>query len=200
VSVVRRLRAGETGGTGRAARDVPDGNRVVGLPKGLPIRTDRPQETRVIDAQRGTNGNGPRPSQWGDAIRFLATGADTKGCCALLEITTRRGAEPPRHLHHREDQVVYVLEGDVTFCLEGEQLSRSAGTCVLLPAGREHGFAVDSNEARLLVIVAPAGLEDFYAALTETIPAGQPAAEWLVGLAARYGMEITGPPYRTAGS
>jgi quercetin dioxygenase-like cupin family protein len=152
----------------------------------------------VIDVQRGSNGKGPRPSQWGDAIRLLATGADTKGCCALVEITTRRGAEPPLHLHHREDQVVYVLEGDVTFWLEDERLPRSAGTSVVLPAGREHGFAVESDEAKLLVIVTPAGLEDFYAAVTETVPAGQPAIEWLVTLAARHGVEITGPPQRAA--
>ncbi len=77
-------------------------------------------------------------------------------------------------------------------------MPRSAGTSVVLPAGREHGFAVDSDEAKLLVIVAPAGLEDFYAALAGTIPAGQPAAEWLVTLAARHGVEITGPSHRAA--
>ena len=154
----------------------------------------------MIDTRWGRSGKGPRPSPWGDAIRLLVTGADTKGCCALVEMTTRRGAEPPCHLHHREDQVVYVLEGNLTFCLEDERLPRSAGTSVLLPAGREHGFAVDSDEAKLLVIVAPAGLEDFYAAVTEAIPAGQPAVEWLVALAARHGIEITGPPFRTSRS
>jgi quercetin dioxygenase-like cupin family protein len=159
---------------------------------------DGQEENRVVDVQPGTNSKGRSTGRWGDTIRLLVSGADTKGRCALVEMTIRRGAEPPRHIHHWEDQVVYVLDGDVTFCLEGERLPRSAGTSVLLPAGREHGFAVESGEAKILVVVAPAGLEDFYAALADAVPAGQPAVEWLVALAARHGIEITGPACPTA--
>ena len=129
-----------------------------------------------------------------EPVRLLVTGADTKGRLALAEIKATRGAEPPRHLHHWEDEIVYVLEGEVTFALNDEHLPRSTGSCVVLPAGHEHAYAIESEEARLLVITVPAGLEDLYRELGGLNGAGRSDVERLVTVAARYGVEITGPP------
>jgi quercetin dioxygenase-like cupin family protein len=129
-----------------------------------------------------------------EPVRLLVTGADTKGRLALAEIRATRGAEPPRHLHHWEDEIVYVLAGEVTFYVDGAPLARPAGTCVVLAAGREHAYAVASEEARLLVIAVPAGLEDLYAELDGANAGNRPDIERLVAIAARYGVEVTGPP------
>jgi quercetin dioxygenase-like cupin family protein len=122
--------------------------------------------------------------------RVLVTGEETGGRVALIALDERRGGGPPRHLHHWEDEIVYVLAGEVTFHRGEERLPGTAGTTVLLPRGCEHAWRVESEAARLLVTVAPAGLEASY----EELDWGATPLEVLVAVAARYGIEITGPP------
>ena len=144
-------------------------------------------ETRGGDILRDT----------GSLPTLLVRGEDTGGRFALVESVESRGCEPPFHLHNREDELVYVLEGRVSFHLEGERLDCPAGTCVLLPKGREHTYVVESGQARLLVMLLPAGLEDYYQELGSwdgSAQGGPLDLEWLVTVAARYGVEITGPP------
>ena len=127
---------------------------------------------------------------------------DMEGRVAVLERVERRGEEPPLHLHHREDEIVYVLEGELTYYVDEETHNATAGTCVFLPRGCEHTFSVESDEARLLVILVPAGLEGYFRDLGRPTsgpdgPAsadGRVDAELLVTVAARYGVEVTGPP------
>ena len=49
----------------------------------------------------------------GSLMTFLATGEDTHGQFALIEAVARKGNVPPPHIHHREDETFYVLEGEV---------------------------------------------------------------------------------------
>ncbi len=138
----------------------------------------------------------------GNLVSLLVSGEDTQGQFAVIETRERRGTERPRHRHNHEDEVVYVLEGLVRFYVDGQRLYCPAGTCVLLPRNCEHSFSVESEEARLLVILVPAGMEGYYRDLG--VPAddrdghgsvgGQMDVERLVTVAARYGVEITGPP------
>ena len=127
-------------------------------------------------------------------VRLLLTGAETRGRLALVEIRERRGDGPPRHRHHWEDEIVYVLVGEICFDLDGERLLRPAGTCLVLPAGREHAHEVVSEEARLLVLSAPAGLEGLFRELGGFNLSGGEDVARLVTVAARYGVEVTGPP------
>ena len=119
---------------------------------------------------------------------------DEGGRVALLERVERRGAEPPLHLHTREDELVYVLAGDLTYYVGEETHTATAGAAVFLPRGQEHTFRVESAEARLLVLVVPAGLEGFYGELEQAATGATSDLEQLVTIAARYGVEITGPP------
>ncbi len=83
----------------------------------------------------------------------------------------------------------------MTFVIGDEALDAPAGTCVFLPRGVEHTFRVSSPEARLLALVAPAGLEGYYRELDrpDARASGAPEVERLVATAARYGVAITGP-------
>ncbi len=152
------------------------------------------------DEGSGTVGEGGRATsvspevQGASPPRLLATAADTAGRLALVELRERRGAGPPRHLHQREDEIVYVLEGELVVELDGERRPAPAGSCLVLPTGREHAYAVASDEARLLVIAAPAGLEGLYRELGGLSASGPVGVERLVAVAARYGVAITGPP------
>lgn len=163
------------------------------------VHAPRPAgEDRVHGASRhleaARNGPSDVKRDVGTSVHVLVTGADTRGRLAVIEIRERRGAEPLRHLHHWEDEIVYVLEGEVIFVLNDQRLPRSTGSCVVLPAGHEHAYALVSEEARLLVIAAPAGLENLYRELGGLSSTGRSDIERLVMVAAQYGVEITGPP------
>ena len=135
-------------------------------------------------------------AQRGRLVRPLLTGEDTGGRFALLETVVAPGGEPPGHIHTREDQAVYVLAGAVRFCVDGVWRECPVGTCVLLPRGTEHTFLVRGAGARLLVLLAPAGLEGFYRELDAregASSAGMPDFERLVTVAARYGVAIAVP-------
>ena len=142
----------------------------------------------------GRGADGPNPgnvAEGGRPVRVVVSGADTDGRFALVETRERPGGEPPLHAHTREDEVVYVLEGRVTVSVEGERRDCPTGAAVLLPRGREHAFRVESREARLLVLLLPAGLEGLYQEVGGAT--GTHDMERLVTISARYGVEITGP-------
>jgi quercetin dioxygenase-like cupin family protein len=131
-------------------------------------------------------------------VTVLVPGDRTEGRFALVEAVEHAGAAHPLHVHSREDELVHVLEGRVRFHLDGAWIERGAGDHLLLPRGSEHAWAVVSGAARLLVLLAPAGLEGAFrelARLTEG-PCMYQEAERLVVVAARYGIEITGSALR----
>jgi quercetin dioxygenase-like cupin family protein len=129
----------------------------------------------------------------GEPTTVLVGGAQTGGKLALLEVRVGRDMVLPVHLHHWDDEIVYVLEGEVTFHLDGERRPGPAGTCLLLPRGSEHSYSVESAEARLLVVVAPSGIEGFYGEQCRSGTGVGPDLERLVTTGARFGVEVTGP-------
>ena len=121
----------------------------------------------------------------------LVRGDATGGRLAVVELHEAPGQEPPRHLHANEDEIIYVLEGDLTVWVGEDARRATAGSCLVLPRGTEHGYAVESTAARLLVVLAPAGLEAFFGEVDAA--AGGAGLERLIAVAARYGVAITGP-------
>lgn len=124
----------------------------------------------------------------------LVSSVETGGRVALVEIHLRQGRSVPVHRHHWEDEIIYVLQGEVTFHLDGERRPGPAGTCQLFPRGSEHTYALQSEEAKLLVVAAPAGLEDFFVEQRQSRMEAISDIEWLVTTGAKYGLEVTGPP------
>jgi quercetin dioxygenase-like cupin family protein len=75
---------------------------------------------------------------------------------AFIEYVTRKGEEPPDHTHPTEDEMFYVLEGEVTFRCGERRFEVGAGGFVFLPHGVEHGYALRSDgPIRLIVVTAP---------------------------------------------
>lgn len=135
------------------------------------------------------------PRNWderGGLVSLLVTGQQTQGRFALVETVVRRAEDPPLHSHTHEDELVYVVQGEVDFYLDGKRLECAAGDCVFLPKGSEHTYCIKSEEARLLVLLMPAGLEGYYQELDKPIDAEQ-SVERLITVSARYGVEIMGP-------
>jgi quercetin dioxygenase-like cupin family protein len=80
----------------------------------------------------------------------------------ITEIVISADEEPPRHVHTREDEFIYVLEGQVGFSI-GERAYRGGpGTFVSFPRNIAHGFEILSPAARLLIINTPGGFERMF--------------------------------------
>ena len=98
----------------------------------------------------------------GDHYFFKNTGADTGGTYSLFEGLVPPGGGPPPHFHQREYEAFYVLEGELTFHANGASTVAGPGTFVHIPKDLLHTFKNESHRnARMLAIVAPAGMEDF---------------------------------------
>jgi mannose-6-phosphate isomerase-like protein (cupin superfamily) len=74
----------------------------------------------------------------GDVYRFLATGEDTDGRYALWEAIVPPGGGPPPHVHSREEEGFYILEGEITLQIGGERLVATPGTFANMPVGTPH--------------------------------------------------------------
>jgi quercetin dioxygenase-like cupin family protein len=139
----------------------------------------------------------------GDVYRFLATGAETGGKYATIEAVVPPGGGPPPHTHSREEESFFVLEGEITFTVNGERLVAGPGTFANMPVGSLHAFKNESDRtARMLFSVAPAGLEEMFFEVGMPLPPGSTSAPLptpeeigrLVAAAPRYGVEIMPPP------
>ena len=138
----------------------------------------------------------------GDVYRFLATGEDTNGKYALWEAIVPPGGGPPAHVHSREEEGFVILEGEITFTINGERVVARAGTFANMPVGTPHSFKNESSEpAKVLISVAPAGLEQMFFEVgvplgegtTTALPPTKEEIERLLAVAPKYGIEIKLP-------
>ena len=149
-------------------------------------------------------GEGRRIGIVGDVYRFLATGKETSGKYATFEAIVPPGSGPPPHVHSREEESFLVLEGEMTFQLGEDRFVAREGTFLNMPVGSLHCFRNESDRtARLLISVAPAGLEDMFFEVgtpladdAETAPPpGEAEIRKLLEAAPRYGVVIEVPDH-----
>ena len=135
----------------------------------------------------------------GDVYRFLATGAETAGKYATWEALVPPGGGPPPHVHSREEESFYVLSGEITFQIAGERVVATAGMFANMPVGVPHSFKNESREpAKMLISVAPAGLEQMFFEIGVPVAVGSTTAPppseeeiaKLIEIAPRYGIEL----------
>ena len=125
-------------------------------------------------------------------------GEATGGQFTLCEQVMPRGMATPIHVQPDEDEVFYVLEGAMTFYLDGELLPGDAGAIVCIPRGAAHGFRVESGTARFLVLNTPAGHERWFRAAGEpassrTLPTGPFDEERVAAASRAFGYGWVGP-------
>jgi quercetin dioxygenase-like cupin family protein len=139
---------------------------------------------------------------FGGLTTIKSAGDQTAGRVAVTENLAPRGSGSPLHVHHREDEWFYVIEGELTFWVGGELTDAPAGSFVYGPRDIPHTFDVASDQARFLLVTEPAGFEKFMRAASEPAPSltippppsEPPDLEALTALAAEHGVEILGPP------
>jgi quercetin dioxygenase-like cupin family protein len=143
----------------------------------------------------------------GEAIWFAgalmllkADGEQTQGRFTLIDQIAPPGYTVPRHIHHSEDEAWYVLEGEVTLYCGDQVLTAAKGSWAFAPRDVPHSFKAGPDGARLLTFTAPAGFDDFVREAGEpaqTLTPPPPAemdVENLSTIAAKYGIQIVGPP------
>ncbi len=125
----------------------------------------------------------------GTSMRLITTGGDSGGRYTVLEQITPPGWGPPRHIHSREDEIFYVLEGSYELHVGHERRNLSAGGSAILPRGIPHGFRnILSTDSRLLCIISPGGFEEYFLALAKCSPPPNPGQ--LVELARPFGLTL----------
>lgn len=140
----------------------------------------------------------------GDVYRFLATGDETDGKYAQWEAIVPPGGGPPPHVHHREVEGFYILEGEITFLVEGQRIVATKGMFANMPVGTQHAFRNESNQpARMIITVAPAGLEKMFFEVgvplsegaTTALPPTKEEIDKLLAVAPNYGIAISAPAH-----
>jgi quercetin dioxygenase-like cupin family protein len=140
-------------------------------------------------------------SEEGQATWFLgvptfikATGEQTGGAFGLIEQIVQAGDGSPYHVHHAEEEIFFVLEGELTFISGERQMVGTAGSYTYLPRNIPHGFKVTGDKpARFFILTMPAGFEQFVIEMSEpTPPVGPPDLDKLMSVAAKHNIEILG--------
>ena len=110
----------------------------------------------------------------------------------MIEQVTPPGWGPPRHIHSREDEIFYILDGSYELHVGDERRTVSAGASAILPRNIPHGFRnVASKPSRLVFVITPGGLEQYFLAVAKCSPAPNPSQ--LVELARPFGLTLLPP-------
>jgi quercetin dioxygenase-like cupin family protein len=156
-------------------------------------------DTKII--HRGP-GEGDAFSAVGDVYRVLASDRQTGGVYTLSEIRVSPNNGPPPHIHSREDECFFVLEGEVEFQVGDEKITARPGTFIQGPRGIAHSFKNNTQlPARMLVFVTPAGFENLFNEFAQpvasfdspAIPASKDEIDKLLATAPKYGLQILPP-------
>jgi len=138
---------------------------------------------------------------FGDQVTIKVSSSQTAGAVTVIHSATPPAGGPPLHLHKADAEVFYVLDGTFLFVLDGERHEVGAGSTIFIPAGTRHQYQnVGDAVGNLLIILAPAGLDDFFVELDALLKqGGEPDMPAIAALHAKFGMELLGPPLAMQG-
>jgi quercetin dioxygenase-like cupin family protein len=140
----------------------------------------------------------------GDVYRILATGDDTNGKYAMIDAIVPPGGGPPPHVHSREEEAFYVLEGELTFYIGNKRFVAGPGAFANTSVGTEHYFKNETqHSARMLITVTPAGLEKMFLEIAQPVVPGATSAprptkeiiDKLPTIASHYGITLKLPAH-----
>ena len=152
----------------------------------------------TLDPVAVSNEEGEARWWFGGLAVTKLTAAQTGGQISIVEVTEPPGAEAPLHVHHREAETFWVLEGDVTFEVGDTRFEARPGDVAFGPRAVPHRYSVGEAGCRMLFILTPGGFEGAIREMstpagTRTLPPESeqpPDMEGLEGTIASYGCEI----------
>jgi quercetin dioxygenase-like cupin family protein len=143
----------------------------------------------------------------GERFHFLntlhtakVTGEQSNGTLTAVEFLAPKNFGPPLHLHDAEDELFYILDGELWLSCGDVEAVQGEGAVVWLPRGLPHTFAVRSETARVLCVTTPSGFERFVATLGEptqsrTLPEPEEIDPGHVAeVCAQFDIQVLGPP------
>ena len=146
-------------------------------------------------------GEGERRWFYGGGVHtWKASAAETDGALLLFEDLMTQGKTTPLHVHANEDEVLYVLDGEIRVHIDGSEHTVGPRGVAVAPRGSPHAFFVTSPLARVLTLQTPGSAESFYRdasepASADTDPSGPVDFDRLRAAAERTGgMQVLGPP------
>jgi quercetin dioxygenase-like cupin family protein len=177
------------------------------------VKEEPMNEQEVAERVFGLKDGEGNARWWGGGLATIkATGRETGGLYSIVEVLEPQGARAPLHLHRKEDEAFWVLEGEMTFQIGEGTIKARPGSFVFGPKDVPHTYTVDSGPAKLLFLLSPPGFEGFVEAISRpakalTLPpseseglsdeedtSDEAESESFAVLEARYGCEIVGTP------
>jgi len=141
-------------------------------------------------------------SYWyiGHLMSILISSKDTNSSFSLIHGFEIKGLEPPPHIHTREDESFYILEGEINYMVGNEIFNAGRGDWVFLPRNIQHSFQVQSDQAEVLIHLSPGGFEEYFKEMSEPAkalvipprPQGPPDVKKIVETASKYGVKFPG--------
>lgn len=155
-------------------------------PKGFKIKAGEGRKHGHLKL-RGVNSN---------QLDVKISGSDTDGDLAIFEQTSlSQGRGTPLHVHPKQDEIFYVLEGKYRFKVGDEMFELTASESIFLPRAVPHAWSQLSPNGRMIVILQPAGkLEDFF--VTMAGMDHEPTQEEVAKVFAANEMQVVGPPLK----
>ena len=125
-------------------------------------------------------------------VRWMIDGDEAAQRFSLVEhAMSPRALAAPLHLHTREDEYSYVLEGRMGALLGDDVVEAGPGDLVHKPRNQWHTFWNAGDEpTRILEIISPAGFEQFFRGLDALGGAINADPEALAELNERYGQKM----------
>ncbi len=129
-----------------------------------------------------------------EAVTPLISSNDVGGAYAIWLHEAAPGVSPPRHIHHREDEVFHVLEGHLRIWCDGQTYHAGPRDTAMLPKGIAHTCLVTGETAaKLMVTVSPGGLDEFFSRMA-SMGVDHNDLAGMMELQQDFGVEIVGPP------
>jgi quercetin dioxygenase-like cupin family protein len=158
----------------------------------MQVQPAAPVRVKVVHPGEGRSG-GLAP---GVGVVFKIDGADSNGALSIVEHPFAVGALVPPHVHTREDEYSIVLEGEIGFRSNDQEVVLGPGGYIVKPRGEVHAmWNAGKVPARMIEVISPPGFEDFFRSLTDLTAVGMPDPAAVGELADRYGLPFAEPDW-----
>ena len=160
--------------------------------------TQDTKQAQALEPVAVRSGEGEARWWFAGLAEIKATAADTGGQMTIVEVTEPPGAEAPLHVHHREDEGFWILDGDVTIEVGDTTIEAHEGDFAFGPRDIPHRYTVGDAGCRMLFICTPGGFENLVIEMSEPAgsrtlpppPEGPPDMERVAAVAKAHGAEL----------
>lgn len=158
-----------------------------------PSRSEKRIEKGFVVKAKGSRFNETTKLNGKSPNDIKISSKDTDGGLTVFEYTGNEKGGPPLHVHAKQDEIFFIVEGDYIFQVGDEKHLLTAGDTIFLPRQVPHTFAQTTEQGRMFFMFQPSGkMEDFFrtiGALKEP-----PSPEQGAKIFADHEMKVVGPP------